>query len=300
MQIGFDREQVGAYRRNKSVDTIIREVLEQHKKYNFEIINFSDDNFLGRSFKAMEEFYERWEKEVNIPYWINTCIETLNEKNVPQLKKSKCIGIGIGMETGSEWVRRNILLKGNMTNQMYVDGFKLMAKHGIRSTCNVMIGFPGEYEEDVFDTIKVNKVIRAIDTELTSCTMSFVAPYAGTVMHNISVELGLIEINQKPGFKGLCNDISMSHPNIHNPNMTRERMIELRENFTDYITGVLPIPEKYLETDLERKFAIGDPTKEMYEAYKLGPRSIDPKNLTPEKDRLIKNRNKSVLQVSTS
>ena len=92
----------------------------------------------------------------------------------------------------------------------------------------------------------------------------------------------------------------MSHPNIHNPNMSRERMIELRENFTDYITGVLPIPEKYLETDTERKFANGDPTREMYEAYKLGPRSVDPKNLTPEKDRLIKNKNKSVLQVSTS
>ena len=56
-----------------------------------------------------------------------------------------------------------------MTNQMYVDGFKLMAKHKIRSTCNVMIGFPGEYEEDVFDTIKVNKTIRSIDKELTSC-----------------------------------------------------------------------------------------------------------------------------------
>ena len=187
-----------------------------------------------------------------------------------------------------------------MTNQMYIDGFKLMAKHGIRSTCNVMIGFPGEYEEDVFDTIKANKIIRAMDTDLTSCTMSFVAPYAGTVMHNISVELGLIEINQKPGFKGLCNDISMSHPNIRNPNMSRERMIELRENFTDYITGHLAIPEKYLETDFDRKFAIGDPTHEMYKAYKDGPRSIDPKNLTPEKDRLIKNGNKSVLQVSTS
>ena len=62
----------------------------------------------------------------------------------------------------------------------------------------------------------------------------------------------------------------------------------------------MPIPEKYLETDTERKFANGDPTREMYEAYKLGPRSVDPKNLTPEKDRLIKNKNKSVLQVSTS
>lgn len=300
MQIGFDKEQVGAYRRNKSVDNIIKEVLWHHKKENFEIILFSDDNFLGRSFSAMEEFYERWEKEVNIPYWINTCIETLNEKNVPKLKKSNCVGVGIGMETGSEWVRRNILLKGNMTNEMYIDGFKLMAKHGIRSTCNVMIGFPGEYEEDVFDTIKANKIIRAIDTELTSCTMSFVAPYAGTVMHNIAVELDLIKINEKPGFKGLCNDISMSHPNIHNPNMSRARMIEIRENFTDYITGHIPIPEKYLNTDVERKFAIGDPTHDMYQAYKSGPRSIDPKNLTPEKNRLIKNGNSSILKMSSS
>ena len=297
MQIGFDKEQVGAYRRNKSVDTIIREVLEHDKKLNFEIILFSDDNFLGRSFSEMEEFYERWEKEVKIPYWINTCIETLNEENVPKLKKSKCIGIGIGMETGSEWVRRNILLKGKMTNEMYVEGFRLMAKNKIRSTCNVMIGFPGEYEEDVFDTIKVNKTIRSIDKELTSCAMSFVAPYAGTVMHNISVELGLIEVNDKPGFRGLCKDISMLKPNIYNPNMSWKRMIELRDNFTDYINGDLPIPEKYLKSDPDRKYAIGDPIYEMYTAYKQGPKSIDPKSLTPERDKMIKNGNLDILKV---
>ena len=299
MQIGFDKEQVGAYRRNKSIDTIIREVLEHHKKFNFEIILFSDDNFLGRSFKDMEEFYERWEKEVKIPYWINTCIETLNEENVPKLKKSNCIGIGIGMETGSEWVRRNILLKGKMTNEMYVEGFKLMAKNKIRSTCNVMIGFPGEYEEDVFDTIKVNKIIRSIDKELTSCAMSFVAPYAGTVMHNISVELGLIEVNDKPGFRGLCKDISMLKPNIYNPNMSWKRMIEIRDNFTDYINGDLPIPERYLESDPDRKYAIGDPIYEMYSAYKKGPKSIDPINLTPERDNMIKNGKLEILKVSS-
>jgi radical SAM superfamily enzyme YgiQ (UPF0313 family) len=299
MQIGFEKNQVGAYRRNKTVDTIIREVLEHHKRENFEIILFSDDNFLGRSFPEMEEFYERWAKEVKIPYWINTCIETVNEKNAPKLKKSQCIGIGIGMETGSEWVRRNILLKGNMTNKMYVDGFKLMARHGIRSTCNVMIGFPGEYEEDVFDTIKVNKVIRAIDHDLTSCTMSFVAPYAGTVMHNISVELGLIKVNNKPGFRGLCDDISMSHPNIHNPNMSKERMFEIREKFTDYVNGDLPIPEKYLISDPDRKYAIGDPIYEMYSAYKQGPRSINPNDLTPEKNRMLSGGRKGILQVST-
>ena len=142
------------------------------------------------------------------------------------------------METGSEWVRRNILLKGKMTNKMYVDGFKMMAKHGIRSTCNVMIGFPGEFEEDVFDTIKLNKEIRAIHQELTSCAMSYVAPYAGTVIHNICLELGLIEVNSKPGFKGLCNNITMRRePVITNPCMSKERIIELHYSFSDYING---------------------------------------------------------------
>ena len=85
---------------------------------------FVDDNFLARSFSEMDEFYERWSKEIKIPYWINTCIETLNEENVPQLKKSQCIGISIGMETGSEHIRRNVLLKGKMTNDMYYEGLK--------------------------------------------------------------------------------------------------------------------------------------------------------------------------------
>ena len=52
-------------------------------------------------------------------------------------------------------------------------------------------------------------------------------------------------------------------------------------------------------TDFDRKFAIGDPTHEMYKAYKDGPRSIDPKNLTPEKNKLIKSGNTSILQMST-
>jgi hypothetical protein len=56
-----------------------------------------------------------------------------------------------------------------------------------------MIGFPGEFEGDVFETIKLNKKIRAIHDELTSCAMSYVAPYAGTVIHNICLDLGCIE-----------------------------------------------------------------------------------------------------------
>ena len=40
-----------------------------------------------------------------------------------------------------------------------MEKFELMAKHGIRSTSNSMIGIPGEYEEDFFETVKLNKAI---------------------------------------------------------------------------------------------------------------------------------------------
>ena len=291
-QIELPASDVGKYRRNKSVDTIIREVKELNKANNFKLIMFTDDNFLGRSFSEMEEFYERWRKEIDIPYWHNTCIETLNEKNIPLLKKSKCVGIAIGMETGSEFIRRHVLLKGKMTNDMYYEGFKMMAKYKIRSTCNVMIGFPGEFEEDVFETIKMNKKIRAIDQELTSCAMSFVTPYAGTVIHNICLDLGLMEVNNKPGYKGLCKNITMTKdPVTTNPCMSKERIKDLWFNFTDYINGKKDIPKKFLETDPLRKFAEDHPVAkliyEKYEHYKNGPKNINTKNISSKNIGLI-------------
>ena len=289
MQIGLDPNEVGKYRRNKTVDTIIREVLELNKKMNYGLILFTDDNFLGRSFAEMDEFYERWAKEVKIPYWHNTCIETLNERNLPQLKKSGCIGISIGMETGSEWIRRNVLLKGNMPNKMYYEGFKMMAETGIRSTLNVMIGFPGEYEEDHFETVKLSKSIRSIDKNLTSHSIAFVAPYAGTVIHNICLDLGLMDTDYKPGYRGLCKGITvMKEPVINNPCMTKERTIELYYNFADYINGKKEIPKKFLETDSERHFAKNDLKNieiyKLYAEYKNGPRDINPTNVVERKN----------------
>ena len=168
MQVGLPQTEVGKYRRNKSFDTIIREVLELHKVKNFELIMFTDDNFLARQPREFNEFYNRWKKEINVPYWMNTCIETVNEDNLPKLKESGCIGIGIGLETGSDWVRQNLLLKGKMNNNFYMEKFALIAKYKIRSTANNMIGIPGEYEEDFLNLMSQRNIERTVNQSLLS------------------------------------------------------------------------------------------------------------------------------------
>ena len=275
------QEQSGKVRRNKSVDRIIKEVKNLHKQKNFNLIMFTDDNFLARQPRELDEFFEKWGKEVKIPYWINTCIETVNDHNLPQLKASGCVGIGIGLETGSDWVREHLLLKGKMKNDFYMKKFALIAKYKIRSTANNMIGIPGEYEEDFFETVKLNKEIRKLNPELTSFDVTFMAPYMGTVIHNIALEMNLIDYHTKPGFRGMSKmNISMrQEPTMVNPVMSKEKILELFYDFADYVTGKKPIPEKYLKDDPQRRFADSDEIYELYEKYKSGP--IDPVLIMP-------------------
>ena len=278
----------GKVRRNKSPDAMIEEVLSTKvpgKRDRFDLIMFADDNFLGRQPDELDEFFKKWEEKVKIPYWINTCIETVNDRNLPGLKKSGCVGIGIGLETGSDWVRKHLLFKGKMDNKFYLEKFGLMIKHKIRVTANNIIGVPGEYEQDFFETIKLNKAIRELangDDDLTSFDVSYMAPYMGTVMQNIAMEMKLIDVHEHPGFQGMSNaDINMRYgPTMKNPCMSRERIIELSDDFQHYVNGTKPIPEKFLNIDPMRRFADNDEILELYEKYKQGP--VDPLMVVPK------------------
>jgi len=108
------------------------------------------------------------------------------------------------------------------------------------------------------------------------------APYMGTVIHNIAVEMNLIKVHDKPGFKGMSKmNISMRQEStMVNPCMTKERIMELFYDFADYVSGKKEIPEKYLKNDPSRRFADSDEIYELYEKYKQGP--IDPVLIVPK------------------
>ena len=114
------------------------------------------------------------------------------------------------------------------------------------------------------------------------------APYMGTVIHNIAYELGLMEVHDKPGFKGMCTkNISMRvEPVMENPCMSKERIMELFYDFADYVHGRKEIPEKFLKKDSSRKYADDAISKAIYEAYErykkgpVDPAKINRKNLS--------------------
>lgn len=230
----------GKFHREKSIDKVIEEIKILKGKYNFEMIIFCDDNGLLMSRARMEEFAESWQLEINLPYWINATAETINRENLSKLKETGCCGIAMGIESGSEWLRRNVL-KRRTTDESIEKAFKLIHQFGIRTTANNMIGFPGEYEEDIFETIKLNRRIQP-----KSCSLSFVAPYVGTAIHVLAKRLGYLTMWDKSGFKDMVKNISIRRgSSIRNPHISQERLMRIFYEFMDYVEGRLPIPDKF-------------------------------------------------------
>ena len=113
----------------------------------------------------------------------------------------------------------------------------------IRTTANSIIGFPGEYEEDIFETIKLFKRMNP-----ESFDVSFCAPYIGTPIHVIALKMGYVETMDKPGFRGMVPNITFRQgEKIKNPNISFQRLDQLYREFADYIEGRLPIPEKFMK-----------------------------------------------------
>ncbi len=230
--------------RKKSVRKLIDETKTLKDKYNLNMFAFADDNFLALTRDKMEEFRVLWKEEIGLPFWLNTTLESVTDWRLAALKDCGCAGIGIGLESGNEWLRNHILKRNTKNgNEVLCNTFNLVKEYGIRLTCNTMIGFPGETKADMFETVKL---IKRIQPE--SYDIAIVAPYMGTPIHTLALSRGLIDADTEPGFVNMDKNIGFRRGSvIRNEYVSEKEIKEIVDNFFDYISGKLPIPEEFMD-----------------------------------------------------
>jgi radical SAM superfamily enzyme YgiQ (UPF0313 family) len=103
------------------------------------------------------------------------------------LEDMNCDRISFGLEHGNEEFRQKLLNK-HFTNKQVIDAFRILEKSRIPVTVNNIIGFPGETRELVFDTIKLNRSIKA-----DSINAYFFVPYRGTPLRQYCIEKGYLD-----------------------------------------------------------------------------------------------------------
>ncbi len=165
-----------SYRR-RSVSLVVDELEWIQKNYIVDTIWFVDDVFTI-SHKWMKAFTEEVEKrKLNIKYECITRADRMNEEIIQLLRRSGCFRVWIGAESGSQKVidAMDRRVKVEQVREM----IQLSKKYGIQSGTFIMVGYPGETEDDISQTLEHLKMS---DPDFFTITIAY--PIKGTPLYD--------------------------------------------------------------------------------------------------------------------
>lgn len=139
-----------SYRR-RSAQKVVEELSLIKKDYNPDSLWFVDDVFTI-SHKWLTAFRDELQsRNFIIPYECITRADRMNEEVIKMLKETGCFRVWIGAESGSQKVI-DLMDRRVDVNQVR-DMIRLTKKYGIETGTFIMLGYPGETEEDIEETI---------------------------------------------------------------------------------------------------------------------------------------------------
>jgi anaerobic magnesium-protoporphyrin IX monomethyl ester cyclase len=147
-----DSEGLGTYLRRRSVDHVMREL--KAAVANRPLLNtiaFSDDIF-GPPRPWLEEFCERYKREIGLPWAVWIYPRMVDEKKVKMMRDAGFWGATIGIQSGSERIRRESYER-ETSNEEILRACRTLAKHGIVLNLDFIGDNPYETEQDRIETL---------------------------------------------------------------------------------------------------------------------------------------------------
>lgn len=173
--------------RKKSMEKVREELLCYRDRYGIEYNFFWADTFLAMSKRELDEFCEIY-RDIDLPFWVQTRVETINEWRLEKLLDLGLHHIAVGIENGHEEFRQKVVLK-EFSNEDAVRACEILADSGVIYNTNNMVGYPHETPEIAMETVELNRRFPKVHT--VNC-FTF-APYYGTPARDAAVEAGFME-----------------------------------------------------------------------------------------------------------
>lgn len=154
---------------------------------NMKFVTIHDD-ILTLNKKWFREFIERYANEISLPFICNLRANSFDEEDVKLLKRANIFAAWIGIESGNDYIRNEIMNKKLASTQIF-RAIELLHRYNIRVRTQNIIGVPYETPECFIDTIKINAAYWPVDAH----TLSFFYPYPKTELYELSAREGLIK-----------------------------------------------------------------------------------------------------------
>lgn len=146
--------------RVRSIDNVVKEIIEIRDKYKPDMIHFIDDTFILDHERVVSICDESIEKHIHVIWSCSSRGKPIPSYVLKKLREAGCRGIIIGAESGSNRVLRNI--KKGVTKQDIEETVKGIHRAGIGVVCSFIIGFPCDTERSINETIQFAKQLASL------------------------------------------------------------------------------------------------------------------------------------------
>jgi len=164
-----------SYRR-RSPEVVVQEMAQIKEHYNPDSIWFVDDVFTV-SHKWLEAFANEVNaRDAKIPFECITRADRMNEDVIQWLKKAGCFRIWIGAESGSQKIID--LMDRRVEVEQVRQMIRSSRKQGIETGTFIMLGYPGETQKDIMETVRHLK-----ESNPDHFTITIAYPIKGTSLY---------------------------------------------------------------------------------------------------------------------
>ena len=147
--------------RMRSATNVADEVEYIIKKFpNIKVIQLADDTFTLDLMRAMEFCREIIRRNIKIKFQCSARIKPASVELFALMEKAGFVAIGFGLETGSSKLLKSI--HKNITRDEVIKTFEMLKNFNIDIATYLMVGFPGENNETISETIDLIKRLQRI------------------------------------------------------------------------------------------------------------------------------------------
>ncbi len=176
----------GTIVRRRSVNNLMNELQEVVRIYPLVHPFFGDDSFLTAPMEWLEEFADRYRREIRKPFGCNVRADQVSERKIRMLVDAGWHYCWFGVECGDEAFANNVMHRG-MTNDQILTAARLLRSHGIWFATQNINALPSDRPLELDEsTLRLNLECKP---DLAMAHVFF--PFPGTRLAEYSMERGL-------------------------------------------------------------------------------------------------------------